>query len=54
MDDIWADGGRVSWYENYGSRKYKGHWKRRYIGRSPGMHRLKGELLIEFLCRKER
>ncbi|KIJ51186.1 hypothetical protein M422DRAFT_58813 [Sphaerobolus stellatus SS14] len=41
MNDIWPDGGRVSWFENTGDRKCNVHWKRRYIGQSPGMHRFK-------------
>jgi len=42
MNDIWPDGGRVSWYENNGNLDDTSHWKRRYIGKSPAMHRLKG------------
>ncbi|KAK7040714.1 hypothetical protein VNI00_009620 [Paramarasmius palmivorus] len=40
MNDIWPDGGRVSWFENEGDVG-KENWTRRYIGQSPGMHRLK-------------
>ncbi|TFK62264.1 hypothetical protein BDN72DRAFT_890043 [Pluteus cervinus] len=40
MNDIWPDGGRVSWFENTGDTD-NAHWKRRFIGKSPGMHRLK-------------
>jgi aldos-2-ulose dehydratase len=44
MNDIWPQGGRVSWYENVGDLNSTEQWKRRYIGKSPGMHRLKGAL----------
>ncbi|EIN03466.1 hypothetical protein PUNSTDRAFT_128760 [Punctularia strigosozonata HHB-11173 SS5] len=40
MNDIWSDGGRVSWFENTGDYNRE-VWTQRYIGRSPGMHRLK-------------
>ncbi|THH03890.1 hypothetical protein EW145_g5922 [Phellinidium pouzarii] len=40
MDDIWADGGRVSWFENTGDVNNT-NWERRFIGKSPGMHRLR-------------
>ncbi len=43
--DIWKDGGRVNWYENPGSLAETAHWKRRFIGKSPGMHRVKGNKL---------
>ncbi|KAI0760588.1 hypothetical protein C8Q74DRAFT_1319566 [Fomes fomentarius] len=40
MDGIWPEGGRVSWFENTGDPN-TANWKQRYIGRSPGMHRLR-------------
>ncbi|CAL1708583.1 unnamed protein product [Somion occarium] len=40
MDDIWHDGGRVSWLENTGDTNAE-NWTRRTMGASPGMHRLK-------------
>ncbi|KAJ3552120.1 hypothetical protein NM688_g4321 [Phlebia brevispora] len=40
MDDIWPDGGRVSWLENRGDQEH-GDWTLHVIGNSPGMHRLK-------------
>jgi hypothetical protein len=46
MNDIWPDGGRVSWYENPCVRNGNEHWKRRYIGKSPGMHRIKGQSVM--------
>ncbi|SJL07214.1 related to Aldos-2-ulose dehydratase [Armillaria ostoyae] len=39
-DDIWPDGGRIQWFENPGDPN-KEHWKPRYIGQSPGMHRIR-------------
>ncbi|KLO06155.1 hypothetical protein SCHPADRAFT_946343 [Schizopora paradoxa] len=40
MNDLWADGGRVLWFENPGVRG-DGKWTEHYIGKSAGMHRLK-------------
>ncbi|THU84404.1 hypothetical protein K435DRAFT_733201, partial [Dendrothele bispora CBS 962.96] len=40
MDDICPNGGRISWFKNTGTMD-SNHWDRRYIGKSPGMHRLK-------------
>ncbi|THH18829.1 hypothetical protein EW146_g2230 [Bondarzewia mesenterica] len=40
MNDIWPNGGRVSWLENTGDPDAE-NWTRRTIGFSPGMHRLK-------------
>ena len=48
MNDIWPDGGRVSWLQNDGSLDWTA-WRRRYICKSPGMHRIKGVYL--FWCR---
>ncbi|KAK7676342.1 hypothetical protein QCA50_020683 [Cerrena zonata] len=39
MNDIWPDGGRVSWLENTGDINAS-NWKRHTIGSSPGMHRI--------------
>jgi hypothetical protein len=33
------EGGKIDWLENPG--KIDGEWKRRYIGRSTAMHRLR-------------
>ncbi|PBK97965.1 hypothetical protein ARMGADRAFT_1076420 [Armillaria gallica] len=40
MDDIWSDGGRIQRFENIGDPR-KEQWQPRYIGQSPGMHRLR-------------
>lgn len=37
IDDLWADGGRVSWLENTGDSDHA-KWTRRTIGRSPGIN----------------
>ena len=39
MYDCDADGGKIDWIENPG--KTGGEWKRHYVGKSCGMHRLK-------------
>ena len=39
-DDLWPDGGRVSWLENTGDLNAE-NWKRHSIGSSTGMHRVK-------------
>ena len=46
MNDIWPDGGRVSWFANTGNLQSGRTWERRYIGRFPGMHRLKGIKIV--------
>ncbi|RDX48488.1 hypothetical protein OH76DRAFT_1483853 [Lentinus brumalis] len=40
LHDIWPGGGGVHWYENTGDPT-KSNWVGRYIGRSPGMHRIR-------------
>ncbi|KAJ3761605.1 hypothetical protein EV360DRAFT_67729 [Lentinula raphanica] len=40
MDDLWMDGGRIIWLQNSGNSK-TGNWRQRFIGKSPGMHRVK-------------
>ncbi|KAK0487208.1 hypothetical protein IW261DRAFT_1652792 [Armillaria novae-zelandiae] len=40
MDELWPEGGRIQWFENIGDPS-KEQWQRRYIGQSPGMHRLR-------------
>ncbi len=40
MNEIWPNGGRVSWLENVGDPS-RPNWTQRTIGRSPAMHRLK-------------
>ncbi|KAK0244475.1 hypothetical protein EDD85DRAFT_945819 [Armillaria nabsnona] len=39
IDDLWPDGGRIQWFKNIGDPS-KEQWQPRYIGQSPGMHRL--------------
>lgn len=40
MDELWLDGGRIQWFENIGDPN-KEQWRPRYVGQSPGMHRLR-------------
>ncbi|RPD55164.1 hypothetical protein L227DRAFT_533730 [Lentinus tigrinus ALCF2SS1-6] len=40
LHDIWPDGRGVHWYENTGDPT-KSNWTGRFIGRSPGMHRIR-------------
>ncbi|PBK94251.1 hypothetical protein ARMGADRAFT_1078954 [Armillaria gallica] len=40
MSDIWSDGGRIQWFENTGDPN-KEQWEPRFIGQSPGMHRIR-------------
>ncbi|KAK0503732.1 hypothetical protein EDD18DRAFT_1456907 [Armillaria luteobubalina] len=40
MDELWPDGGRIQWFENIGDPNRE-QWQPRYVGRSPGMHRLR-------------
>ena len=50
MNDIWPDGGRVSWLYNDGTPD-RAAWPRRYIGKSPAMHRLKSmHTLLMSIC----
>ncbi|KAK0222088.1 hypothetical protein IW262DRAFT_1460408 [Armillaria fumosa] len=39
MDELWPDGGRIQWFENVEDPS-KEQWQPRYVGQSPGMHRL--------------
>jgi aldos-2-ulose dehydratase len=50
MLNVDPKGGIISWLENPGRKGLgNGHWKERFIGRWPGMHRLKAGFFTQKL-----